>query len=77
MIDWNDFGIDPRPLLGRGPRTPRDWFTSYGFHVDEAEDGSDFEQVTQALFAMIGHAADGKPRMSFGPHPQGPRLPHV
>jgi transketolase len=66
MLDWNDFGIDPRPYSAVVPGTPRDWFEPYGFHVHEAEDGSDWAPVLEAMFAMTGHEDDLRPRMMFG-----------
>ena len=33
MLDWNDFGIDPRPNSSVVAGTPRDWFEPYGWRV--------------------------------------------
>ena len=67
MLDWNDYGIDPRPFSSVVPGDPKQWFEPYGFHVHEAANGSDFEQVTGALFALTGEGqGTGQPGMMFG-----------
>jgi transketolase len=33
MVDWNDFGIDPRPASSVVAGTPTDWFAPYGWRV--------------------------------------------
>jgi len=66
ILDWNDFGIDPRPYSSVVHGDPRQWFEPYGFHVDEAPDGSDWQQVTAALLAMTAREQDGRPRLTFG-----------
>jgi transketolase len=58
LLDWNDFGIDPRPYSRIVHGDPRAWFEPYGWHVHEAKDGSDWRQVTGAIFSL---AADGNP----------------
>jgi transketolase len=67
IIDWNDFGIDPHHVSQIVHGTPRDWFEPYGWHVHEAEDGSDFAQVTRAILEMVhGDNPAGRPGMMFG-----------
>jgi transketolase len=67
LLDWNDFGIDPRPFSSVVHGDPRQWFESYGWHVHQAEDGSDWEQVTGALFELTaGVNPAGRPGMMFG-----------
>ncbi|KAA3612890.1 MAG: transketolase [Planctomycetota bacterium] len=64
LMDWNDFGIDPRPFSSVVYGGPKEWFESYGFLVEGAEDGTDFEQLTQALMTNV--AADGdRPRCTW------------
>lgn len=67
ILDWNDFGIDPHPTSSIVAGTPRDWFAPYGWHVHEAQDGSDWEQVTRALLEMTcGQNPSLRPGMMFG-----------
>jgi transketolase len=67
LLDWNDYGIDPRPYSSVVHGSPRDWFEPYGWHVHQAEDGSDWEQVTRAIFALSdGENPAGRPGMMFG-----------
>ncbi len=67
IIDWNDFGIDPHPMSSIVPGTPRDWFAPYGWHVHEAPNGSDWEDVTRALLEMTyGDNPALRPGMMFG-----------
>jgi len=67
ILDWNDFGIDPRPYSAVVHGTPRDWFAPYGWHVHEAADGSNWDDVTRALQELVdpGNPA-GRPGMMFG-----------
>jgi len=52
MIDWNDFGIDERPLSSVVYGTPNDWFECYGWRVIGAEHGSDWSDVTRATLEV-------------------------
>jgi transketolase len=67
IIDWNDFGIDPHPTSSIVAGTPREWFEPYGWHVHEADNGSDWAQVTQALLELAhGDNPAQRPGMMFG-----------
>jgi transketolase len=67
ILDWNDFGIDPRPFSSVVHGDPRQWFEPYGWHVHQAEDGSDWTQVTRALFELTaGENPAGRPGMMYG-----------
>ena len=67
ILDWNDFGIDSHPTSSIVAGTPRDWFESYGWHVHEAVNGSDWDDVTKALLEMThGENPALKPGMMFG-----------
>jgi transketolase len=66
MIDWNDFGIDERPLSAVVYGTPEDWFSSYGWRVTGAPNGSDWADVTRAtLEAARGDNPQGVPSMAW------------
>ena len=67
LMDWNDFGIDPRPYSAVVHGDPRQWFEPYGWHVHQAQDGSDWENVTHAIFEL--NATDNptsRPGLMFG-----------
>jgi transketolase len=49
LVDWNDFGIDERPLSSVVYGTPEDWFVPYGWRVNGTEHGSEWAPVTQAV----------------------------
>ena len=67
IIDWNDHGIDPHPTSSIVHGSPRDWFSSYGWDVHEAADGSAWEDVTRALLEMThGQGTAHHPAMLFG-----------
>jgi transketolase len=66
VVDWNDFGIDPRKYSSVIDKTPREWFGSHGWRVCEAADGSDWENVTGALLDLFdGDNPDGRPNMMY------------
>ena len=72
IIDWNDFGIDPHKTSSIVHGTPRDWFSSYGWDVFEADDGSDWADVTRALLEMThGDNTPLRPSMMFGKTQKG------
>jgi len=67
IMDWNDFGIDPHPTSSIVAGTPRDWFAPYGWHVHEAANGSDWNDVARALLEMTcGDNPVLRPGMMFG-----------
>ena len=49
MLDWNDYGIDPRPASSFVPGTPVDWFAPYGWRVNGTEHGMEWEPVTRTV----------------------------
>ncbi len=72
FLDWNDFGIDPHPTSSIVHGTPRDWFSPYGWDVYEAANGSDWDDVTQAIFEMTaGVRTPDRPKMLFGKTTKG------
>jgi transketolase len=64
LLDWNDNGIDPRAFSEMVYGTPQDWFDSYGWRVEGAEDGSDYAQVTRALIDNVFAEGD-QPRCTW------------
>ena len=66
LIDWNDFGIDPRPASSVVAGSPVDWFEPYGWRVTGTEDGSEWGPVTQAVLeASCGANPGGEPSMAW------------
>jgi len=49
LVDWNDFGIDPRPASSVVSGSPVDWFAPYGWRVTGTEQGSEWGPVTRAV----------------------------
>ena len=58
FMDWNDYGIDNRPFSSIIYGGPEDWFGSHGWHVEGAEDGENWEQVTDAYYKLLMENAD-------------------
>jgi len=62
LIDWNDFGIDPRPASSVVHGAPEDWFRAYGWRVYGTEKGMDWPDLTrQVLEAAHGDNPAGVP----------------
>ena len=66
MVDWNDFGIDPRPASSVVAGTPTDWFGPYGWRVTGTEHGMEWGPVTRTVLeASCGPNADRVPTMAW------------
>lgn len=66
LVDWNDFGIDPRPTSSVVPGSPVDWFAPYGWRVVGTEDGSDWEAVTRTVLeAACGANPERTPTVAW------------
>jgi len=66
LVDWNDFGIDPRPTSSMVPGTPEDWFAPYRWRVTGTEHGMEWGPVTQAVLeAACGANPDRVPSMAW------------
>jgi transketolase len=59
MVDWNDFGIDPRPASTVVAGTPVDWFAPYGWRVNGTEHGMEWGPVTEAVLEAACGANPG------------------
>ncbi len=67
ILDWNDFGIDPHSFSSIVHGSPRDWFTSYGWDIHEAANGSDWTDVTRGLLELShGDNTPLRPGLMFG-----------
>jgi transketolase len=66
LIDWNDYGIDPRPASSVVHGTPIDWFAPYGWRVTGTELGMEWPSVTRAVLeAACGDNPDRLPTMAW------------
>jgi transketolase len=66
MVDWNDFGIDPRPASSVVHGTPVDWFEPYGWRVTGTEHGMEWGPVTDTVLeAACGANPDHVPTMAW------------
>lgn len=66
LIDWNDYGIDPRPTSSVVHGTPVDWFAPYGWRVTGTEHGSEWGSVTQAVLeAACGENPERVPSVAW------------
>ena len=66
LLDWSDFGIDPRPLSSVVHGTPSDWFAPYGWRVVGAERGSEWDDVTRAVLdAAVGENPLSTPTVAW------------
>ena len=67
FLDWNDFGIDPRPFSSIVYGTPEDWFGSHGWHVEGTMDGENWEELTKSYYKLLIENADPKiPKVVYG-----------
>ena len=60
FVDWNDFGIDDRPFSSIMYGTPKDWFSSHGWHVEGTEEGESWEELTGAYYRLLVEKAQPK-----------------
>jgi transketolase len=66
MIDWNDYGIDPRPASSVVHGAPVDWFAPYGWRVTGTEDGMQWPSVSRTVLeASCGENPDRTPTMAW------------
>jgi transketolase len=66
LVDWNDYGIDPRPASSFVHGMPEDWFAPYGWRVTGTEHGSEWEPVTRTVLdASCGAGPENVPTMAW------------
>ncbi|MGD0608624.1 MAG: hypothetical protein ABSA53_34175, partial [Streptosporangiaceae bacterium] len=66
MVDWNDFGIDPRPASSVVAGGPADWFAPYGWRVTGTEQGMEWGPVTRTVLDATYGANPGQvPTMAW------------
>ena len=66
LVDWNDYGIDPRPASSVVNGSPVDWFAPYGWRVTGTEQGSEWGPVTRAVLEVAcGANPKGVPSVAW------------
>ena len=66
LVDWNDFGIDPRAASSVVHGSPVDWFAPYGWRVTGTEHGSEWRSVTRAVLeSACGDNPDRVPSVAW------------
>ena len=65
MVDWNDFGIDPRPASSVVHGTPEDWFAPYGWRVLGTQEGMSWGPVTRTVLDASLTDAHGAPTIAW------------
>jgi transketolase len=66
LVDWNDYGIDPRPASSVVHGVPVDWFAPYGWRVTGTEHGSEWGPVTRTVLeGACGDNPDRLPSMAW------------
>ncbi len=65
MLDWNDFGIDPRPASSVVAGTPRDWFEPYGWRVHGTEHGMEWGPVVRTVLDTVCADSEGVPSLAW------------
>ena len=65
MVDWNDFGIDPRPASSVVAGTPTDWFAPYGWRVTGTEHGMEWGPVIQTVLDVCGDSGTDVPSLAW------------
>jgi transketolase len=66
LVDWNDFGIDPRPASSVVAGAPVDWFAPYGWRVTGTEHGMEWGPVIRTMLEVAcGANPDRVPSMAW------------
>ena len=64
LLDWNDYGIDPRAYSAMVFGTPKEWFESYGWRTRGVENGADYDEITRVLLENV-YADGDEPRCTW------------
>jgi transketolase len=65
MLDWNDYGIDPRPASSVVAGTPPDWFAPYGWRVLGTSHGMEWGPVVRTVLDTVGEDSGGVPSVAW------------
>ena len=63
LLDWNDYGIDPRPASSVVHGSPEDWFGPYGWRVLGTTEGMSWGPVMRTVLGAV--SASGEPTMAW------------
>ncbi len=63
LLDWNDYGIDPRPASSVVHGSPQDWFAPYGWRVLGTSEGMSWGPVTRTVLDAV--SASDAPTMAW------------
>jgi transketolase len=65
MLDWNDYGIDPRPASSVVHGGPSEWFAPYGWQVLGTEQGMEWGPVVQTVLDASCDTGGGVPTVAW------------
>jgi transketolase len=65
-VDWNDYGIDPRPASAVVHGTPADWFGAAGWRTIGVENGMEWPELTRGLLETVhGDNPERRPNLCY------------
>ncbi|UCE04157.1 MAG: transketolase [Candidatus Latescibacterota bacterium] len=65
-VDWNDYGIDPRPASAVVHGTPADWFGAAGWRTIGVENGMEWPGLTRGLLETVhGDNPERRPNLCY------------
>ena len=59
-LDWNDYGIDSRPISSILYGGPENWFGGHGWQVSGVEDGENWDEIANAYYNLLVKNPDPK-----------------
>ena len=65
-LDWNDYGIDSRPISSILFGGPKNWFGGHGWQVSGVEDGENWDEIVNAYYNLLVKNPDpNKPKVVY------------
>ena len=65
-LDWNDYGIDSRPISSILYGGPENWFGGHGWQVSGVEDGENWDEISNAYYNLLVKNPDpNKPKVVY------------
>ena len=65
-LDWNDYGIDSRPISSILYGGPENWFGGHGWQVSGVEDGENWDEIANAYYNLLVKNPDpNKPKVVY------------
>ncbi len=65
-LDWNDYGIDNRPISSILYGGPENWFGGHGWQVSGVEDGENWKEIVNAYHNLLVKNFDpNKPKVIY------------